>query len=93
MYFSVSPCMKNKFILPAAAILMLVFLQLQSQQKSNDSIWYALFKKADTLFNGEATVTTDSLALGYFNLITQKLTAAPQHAKLLYDWLRKNRHS
>ena len=77
--------MKNKFILPAAAILMFMFLQLQSQQKSNDSVWYALFKKADTLFNGEATETTDSLALSYYNLITQKFTAAPEHAKLLYD--------
>ncbi|QEC68430.1 CHAT domain-containing protein [Panacibacter ginsenosidivorans] len=77
--------MKNKFILPAAAILIFVFLQLQSQQKSNDSLWYALFKKADTLFNGQATEATDSLAIGYYNLITQKLTAAPGYAKLLYD--------
>lgn len=68
-----------------AILLLLLFIQLRSQQNNNDSTWYKLFDKADTLFYGEATETTDSIALGYYTSITKNLNASPGDAKLLYD--------
>ena len=63
---------------------MLLFLQLQSQQNNTGSAWYKLFEKADTLFNGEATETSDSIALAYFSEITSKLKVTNDNAALLY---------
>lgn len=69
----------------SVALTLLVFSQLQSQDEKDDQYWYVLFDKAETLFNGVATAETDSIALGYYNAITQKLEPSVKSAPLLYD--------
>jgi CHAT domain-containing protein len=76
--------MKKKIITFVVCTLLLLFLQLQSQENKTDSTWYKLFDKADALFNGEATETSDSIALTYFSEITNKLKVTNENAALLY---------
>ena len=77
--------MKKKLSLLIAAISIFIFIQPKSQTINNDAGYYKLFKKAEILFNGEATAETDSTALSYYSLITAGVAASPENASLLYN--------
>ena len=77
--------MRKKYPLLAAVITLLFFLQPQSQTNNKDEGYRKLFDKADSLFNGEATDETDSIALAYYTQITAKLNTTKENALLLYN--------
>lgn len=77
--------MKKKFLLLAAAVMIVALIQLQSQENSNAQKWYALFNKAEALFNGEATEATDSAALNYYTRVVRQLKVSQANALILYN--------
>lgn len=77
--------MKKKLSLLAAAILSLIFIQLQSQVNDEDHLYDQLFKQAEDYFTGAATAETDSIALSYYKQIAERLTPSPATAQRLYD--------
>ncbi len=77
--------MKKKLILACVSICWLIFVQLQSQETVESQPYQQLFNKAEALFNGEATDSTDSVALSYYTHITIALHPNVSNAKILYD--------
>ncbi len=77
--------MKKKLLL-SCLVMCLVILIPSLSQKNNDNLSYQqLFTAAESLFNGSATDSTDSVALGYYVKITRELKPDAGNAKLLYN--------
>jgi len=77
--------MIKKLSLLAAAVSVLFILHLQSREHTDESYYYQLFDKAEKLFNGEATATTDSVALSWYYEVATHLQQTAANAKKLYD--------
>lgn len=75
--------MKKIRLFAIAAILFLFFVRLLSQQPATS--YQQLYEEAEALFNGEATDSTDSIALGYYKKIIATLPANDSSALLLYN--------
>jgi len=74
----------KKIRLPAiAAVTLLFFMRLLSQQPA--APYQQLYTQAEALFNGNATDSTDSVALGYYKKIIATLPAGDSSAWLLYN--------
>src|SRR6476646_7272345 len=76
--------MRKKLILACIAICWMIFVRLQSQQTAELQSYQQAFNKAEALFNGAATDSTDSVALSYYTHITTALQPDASNAKLLY---------
>ncbi len=79
--------MKQKLILVLAATVAgwLMVAQLQSQERNALTPYKQLFDTAETLFNGAATDSTDSVALSYYTQIITQLQPQASSAALLYN--------
>lgn len=77
--------MKRKIFFGCIVLFLLAVLKPKSQQTQDVAYYNLLFKKADSLFSGQATNQTDSLALEYFTKIILQLKPNAQTAQLLYD--------
>ncbi len=76
-----------KYKLLSALLLMgtLCFLQLQSQKNNTGKRWLPLYEQANRLFNGEATDSTDSVALDNYSKIIFSVKPELAHAEMLYN--------
>src|SRR4051794_17455356 len=77
--------MKKKLILVCITLCWLIFMQLQSQETAELQSYQRLFNKAEALFSGAATDSTDSVALNYYTRITTALPPNVSNASLLYN--------
>ncbi|TKK71891.1 CHAT domain-containing protein [Ilyomonas limi] len=77
--------MKKKLLLAFIAVCWLIFIQLRSQEENNLPSYQQLFNRAEALFNGPATDSTDSVALSYYNRIAAALHPNASNAILLYN--------
>jgi len=77
--------MRKKITLVCIAICWLLVARLQSQDTDKLSSYQQLYNRAEALFNGIATDSTDSIALGYYSRITSKLKPNTSNVLLLYN--------
>ncbi len=77
--------MKAKVILTIVAICWLMFLKLLSQQNISNQSYYQLYNKAEALFNGPATDSTDSVALTYYAAAIKLIQPNTSNAITLYN--------
>ncbi len=77
--------MKKSIIFSLAIVLLLFFFPLLSQQNVKPQSFQQLYDKAENLFYGSATDSTDSIALKYYTDITTQLKPDSANAILLYD--------
>lgn len=77
--------MKGVLIAIAATLLCVFFLRLPSQVNNTFDYYRKVFNKAEILFNGNATDSTDSIALQYYSIIQTNLSPSPNTALLLYN--------
>ncbi len=75
----------KRISLSIAAVLSIFIIRLLSQESYAPHSYTQLFQQAEKLFNGNATDSTDSLALKYYTTITAHLLPADSNALLLYD--------
>ncbi len=76
--------MKKKLFLTFIALAFLLYIRLLSQQPGKFQSVQQLYKKAETLFNGSATDSTDSIALKYYQSVASNLSLNRSNAVLLY---------
>lgn len=77
--------MKKKFVLIFIVVCFLVLFKLLSQGNNDTQYYRELFDKAEILFNGSATDSTDSIALHYYTNIISGLKPGASNAMLLYN--------
>ncbi len=77
--------MKKKLFLTFIALAFLLYINLLSQQTGKFQSVQQLYKQAETLFNGSATDSTDSIALKYYQSVASALLSNKANAVLLYN--------
>ncbi|MBV9962476.1 MAG: hypothetical protein JO072_09530, partial [Parafilimonas sp.] len=75
--------MKRRILAIIAVLICAFGVQLLSQEGFQSYV--QLFNRAEKLFNGNATESTDSLALKYYTTIIAQLSPNDANALLLYD--------
>ena len=77
--------MKIKITIAVFILCWLIFLQLLSQKNNISQSYSQLYKKAEALFNGAATDSTDSLALLLYTKVISALNPDASNAITLYN--------
>lgn len=77
--------MKRSAVYIFVAVFLLFFFRLLSQKDAKPQAFQQLYDKAEALFYGNATDSTDSIALTYYTNITIRLKPDSANATLLYN--------
>ncbi len=82
--------MKKKLLLSSIALCCLLLAQLLSQNNTGTQSYQLLYDKAESLFNGTATDSTDSIALSYYTQIVAGLHPDISNALMLYNCFERS---
>jgi hypothetical protein len=82
--------MKKIITLVLVTLVCVVFERLPSQVKQSLELYKQLYDKADTLFYGNATDSTDSIAITLYSTIINKLAVTTKYASFLYNCYEKS---
>lgn len=77
--------MKRIIIAVFVTLACVLFIRLPSQVKQSIQPYKQLYDKADVLFTGDATDSTDSIAITLYDVLISGLTISAENASLLYD--------
>jgi len=75
----------KRIIAVLVTLACVLFVRLSSQVKQSFQSYKQLYDKAEALFNGSATDSTDSVAITLYETIINKLAVTSENASFLYN--------